>query len=372
MADRTLNFIEEIREVAANFPLQGRLFQADAYGNGHINDTFAVKYDQAGVVVRYIFQRINHSIFKDVPLLMDNIYRVTSHFNTRLIDDNRRALTLVMTKTGSPYYQSASGNYWRIYLFIEKARTYDEIGSIPQAFQAAQAFGVFQRDLADLPGRRLAETIPGFHDTRGRFEALRTAASKDVANRKKEVEKELDFAWHRESMVDRLLNLARDGALPERVTHNDTKINNIMLDDQTGEGICVIDLDTVMPGLSLYDFGDMVRTASSPAAEDERDLSKVGVRLAIFQALTQGFAEGAGSILTGAEWENLAFSGQLMTFEVGMRFLTDYLAGDVYFKTKRPGHNLDRCRTQFQLVKCLEEAGPQMEQIVRAERAHVA
>jgi aminoglycoside phosphotransferase (APT) family kinase protein len=371
MADQTLALIEEIREVASNFPLHGCLIEAHPYGSGHINDTFAVRYDQAGVGVRYVFQRINHSIFRDVPLLMDNIHRVTAHLGGHLRGDSRRALTLVSTRAGKAYHKSVEGNYWRIYLFIEKARSFDELESATQAFEAARAFGTFQKELADLPGKRLGETIPGFHDTRQRFEALSAAVTKNAAGRKKEVTAELDFVFRREAMVDRLLDLARSGALPERVTHNDTKINNVMLDDQTGEGICVIDLDTVMPGLSLYDFGDMVRTACSPAAEDERDLSKVAVRTAVFEALAQGFTEGASAILTDAEWENLAFSGQLMTFEVGMRFLTDYLAGDVYFKTKRPGHNLERCRTQFRLVECLEEAAPEMEKIVRAVRANV-
>jgi hypothetical protein len=330
-----------------------------------------VTYDQAGATVRYLFQRINDTVFKDVPLLMDNIRRVTTHLGARLAGDSRRALVLVLTKNGDAYQQSAARNHWRAYLFIERARSYDELGSAMQAFQAARAFGNFQKELADLPGKRLGETIPGFHDTRRRFNALKNAAASDVSGRKREVVPELDFIFRREAMVDRLPALERSGALPERIAHNDTKINNVLLDDKTSEGICVIDLDTVMPGLSLYDFGDMVRTATSPAPEDERDLSQVAVRIAFFEAVAQGFAQGAGAILTEAEWANMAFSGRLMTFEVGMRFLTDYLAGDVYFKTKRPGHNLDRCRTQLRLVECLESMESQLEDIVRAVRSNI-
>jgi hypothetical protein len=363
-----VSITEEIPEVAGNFPLRGCLTAALPYGSGHINDTFAVTYDQAGTPVRYTFQRINHFVFKDVPLLMDNVGRVTAHLTPHSGSDSRRALSLVTTKSGDSYHKTAGGDYWRIYLFIEKARTLDELESPEQAFQAARAFGAFQKGLASLTGKRLGETIPGFHDTPRRFEALRKAAKENVAGRKADVAQELEFVFRRESGVNRLLDLARSGALPERVTHNDTKINNVMLDEQTGEGICVIDLDTVMPGLSLYDFGDMVRTASSPTAEDERDLSKVAARMPFFEALVRGFAEGAGAMLIETEWENLVFSGQLITFEAGIRFLSDYLQGDLYFKTKRPGHNLDRCRTQLRLVECLEQAEPKMDEIVRAVR----
>lgn len=375
MADRSvIPPPEAFREIAAHFRLQGDLVAAAAHGSGHINDTYAVTFDQAGSPVRYIFQRINDRIFRDVPALMDNIGRVTAHLagRTRGGEDNRRAMTLVPARDARPFHRTPDGEYWRVYLFIEKARTYDQLESAGQAFQAARAFGRFQMALADLPGPRLVETIPGFHDTRSRFDALRRAAADDTRGRAREVEAELEFAWRREADVDRLLDLMRSGAMPERVTHNDTKINNVMLDDATGEGVCVIDLDTVMPGLSLYDFGDMVRTATCAAPEDEKDLSRVAVRMPVFEALTRGFAEGVGGILTDAEWEHLPFAGKLLTFEVGMRFLTDHLQGDVYFKTQRTGHNLDRCRMQFRLVECLEEREPEMRDMVGELRPPVA
>lgn len=371
MADRSLvPSLIAFQQIAAQFPLHGTLVEAVPHGSGHINDTYAVTFDQAGTPVRYIFQRINHRIFQDVPRLMDNIGRVSAHLAGKLPpgSDGRRAMTLVPALDGLAYHQTSEGNFWRVYLFIEKARTYDQLESAAQAFEAARAFGLFQRGLSDLPEPRLVETIAGFHDTRRRFDTLRRAVDEDIAGRRHEVATEWDFACRHEADVDRLLDLTRARAMPERVTHNDTKINNVMLDDATGEGICVIDLDTAMPGLSLYDFGDMVRTAVSPAAEDECDLTKVCVRLPIFESLARGFIEGTRDILTEAEWENLAFSGRLLTLEVGLRFLTDYLQGDVYFKTKRPGHNLDRCRVQFELVKRLEESEPEMNRIIAALR----
>ncbi len=356
---------DEMRAVASHFLLHGNLLDAQRYGNGHINDTFVVNFDQAGTPVRYIFQRINHRIFKNVPQLMENIGRVTAHVAGKATEgDNRRALILVTTRTGEPFHQTPSGEYWRVYLFVEHARTYDAVENPQQAYEAARAFGLFQQSLADLPGNRLHETIPHFHDTPTRFEALRKAAEADVAGRKKEVLPELKFAFEREGETSRLLDLVRSGHIPERVTHNDTKLNNVMLDDATGEGICVIDLDTVMPGLSLYDFGDLVRFATNTAAEDEADLTKIDVSLPVFEAIVQGYIAGAGDILTPSEWENLVFAGKLMTYEVGIRFLTDYLQGDIYFKTKRPGHNLDRARNQLHLVARMEVAASSMDAIV--------
>lgn len=369
MASQSLN-LDEVKHVAAQFPLHGTLIEAVPYGSGHINDTVSVSFDQAGKPVRYIFQRINDSIFKDVPLLMENIARVTQHLVSKQTgDDNRSALTLILAEDGKPYYLTPEGRFWRVYLFIEKARTYDKLETSEQAFQAARAFGAFQATLADLPGEPLKETIPNFHNTRQRFANLRASIERNTAKRLDEVSAEIAFALSHENEVGRLLDLADQGLIPLRVTHNDTKINNVMLDDASGEGICVIDLDTVMPGLSLYDFGDMVRTAVSPAMEDEKDLSKIEVRLPVFEALVKGFVEGAGSILTPAEWDNLLFAGKLMTFEVGIRFLTDYLDGDVYFRTHRPGHNLDRCRTQFRLVECLEGSAAELEAVVGKYRS---
>ena len=357
----------DLPAVAAAFPLHGLYVEGVPYGSGHINDTFAVTMDQAGRSVRYIFQRINDRVFKNVPALMENIQRVTSHMARSVPStgpvDSRHALTLVGTRGGDAWHRDASGAAWRCYLFIEKARTYDLVENPRQACEAARAFGEFQRSLVDLPGDRLHETIPAFHDTRARFETFRRAAAADRSGRAREVQAEIEFAMAREPMSDVLLDLVARGEVPERITHNDTKFNNVMLDDATARGVCVIDLDTVMPGVALYDFGDMVRSATNAAAEDERDVAKVAMRMDIFEGLLTGYAASAGVFLNPVERAHLAFSGKLITYEIGLRFLTDHLEGDVYFKIKRPGHNLDRCRTQFALVASIERQESAMQSL---------
>ncbi len=361
----------DLAAVVRAFPLLGRFREGAPYGSGHINDTFAVVLDQAGAPVRYILQRVNPRVFKDVPALMENIARVTAHSTRRALargddpDASRRALTLVPACDGQPYHRDGDGGWWRCYLFIEHARTYDIVGSPRQAAAAAKAFGEFQRLLVDLPGKRLHETIPDFHHTRLRFQAFQAALAADAHNRAARARAEIAFALEREPLVDLLLDLQARGEMPERVTHNDTKFNNVMLDDATQEAVCVIDLDTVMPGLALYDFGDMVRSATNAAAEDERDLAQVEARLPIFESLVEGYLSAARPFLNGAEVAHLAVSGAVITLEIGLRFLSDFLAGDVYFKTKRPGHNLDRAANQFALVRSLEAQRAMMESIVR-------
>jgi aminoglycoside phosphotransferase (APT) family kinase protein len=233
-----------------------------------------------------------------------------------------------------------------------------------QAYEAGRAFGEFQLHLVDLPGERLLETIPDFHNTRKRFAALQEAVEKDHYNRAREARPEIEFALSREPMVDVILNAMAKGAIPERITHNDTKFNNVMLDTKTGQAMCVVDLDTVMPGCALYDFGDMVRTTTSPTLEDERDLSKVKMQMPMFKKLAEGYLSTAGLFLPKAERSLIAFSGKLITFEIGLRFLTDFLSGDTYFRIHRPGHNLDRCRTQFSLVKSIERQEEAMQKFV--------
>ena len=367
--------VVDLAAVSRAFPLLGRFQGGAPHGSGHINDTFAVTYDQAGTVVRYIFQRINHRVFTDVPALMENIARVTAHTAARAAeavdietaagDSSRRALTLVLARDGRPWHRDEIGNYWRCYLFIEKARTYDVIESSQQARAGARAFGAFQNLLVGFPGARLHETIPHFHDTRRRFELLRGAIESDICDRRGAVDDEIAFAFQREGAVDTLHKLLARGEMPERITHNDTKLNNVMIDDATQQGICVIDLDTVMPGLALHDFGDMVRSATNSGAEDERDLTRVNVRLEIFEALVDGYLEETNEVLTEAEFAHLVLAGRLMTYEVGIRFLTDFLQGDIYFKTKRAGQNLDRARNQFTLLRRMEEQSSTMEAIVR-------
>jgi Ser/Thr protein kinase RdoA (MazF antagonist) len=350
---------------ARAFAIDGEFVDAQPYGSGHINDTYCVVFNQNGAPLRFVLQRINHHIFKDPVTLMDNIQRVTAHLAPQIAgrpDSQRRVLTLIPSRDGRPLHIDASGNYWRTYRFIENAQTFDAIESPQQAFQAAKAFGQFQKGLESLPAPRLHDTIPDFHHTPKRFAALEHAIDADIAGRAILARPEIEFALARKTLCTVLL----DAGLPERVTHNDTKINNVMLDNATGEGICVIDLDTVMPGLAPYDFGDMVRTATSPAPEDERDLSRVGLQFHLFEALARGYLSSAAAFLTPAEIDHLAFAGKLITFEIGIRFLTDYLSGDTYFKVHRPGHNLDRCRTQFKLVASIEQQEERMNTLIHS------
>jgi aminoglycoside phosphotransferase (APT) family kinase protein len=369
MSTSTLPALSEFAELTRRFSIYGEAIAAAPHGSGHINDTFAVTVSQAGTAVRYIFQRINHRIFTDVPALMDNILRVTSHQQTRLAaaggpDASRGSLTVILARDGKPYVRDGLGAWWRAYLFIEKALTHDKIESAAQARTAARAFGEFQRLLADLPGERLHETIPAFHDTPRRYATFEAAAKADLTGRAADCAPDIAFASSRRPLACVLTDLLSAGLVPERVTHNDTKLNNVMLDDATGAGVCVIDLDTVMPGLSLYDFGDMVRSATNAAAEDETELGKVVARPEIFAALAEGFLAGAGAALNDVERAHLVAAGKVMTYEVGLRFLTDHLQGDVYFKIKRPGHNLDRARNQFALLRSLETQSADFERIV--------
>ncbi len=349
-----------LQSVAKSFDLYGSYESGAPYGTGHINDTFAVVFDQAGTPVRYIMQRVNQNVFKNAPALMDNIRRVTEHQNRKLREAgtpraSRRALTLIHSRDGAPFVRDGDGGLWRMYLFIEGATGHDIIETPAQAEAAARAFGMFQGLLTDLPGAPLHETIPDFHHTGSRFAALQRAIEADTHNRAADVQDEIKFALEREADTSVLIEHQAAGRIPTVVTHNDTKLNNVLLDDHTGEGVCVIDLDTIMPGLALYDFGDMVRTATNSAAEDEQNLALVEMRMSIFEALARGYLSTAGLFLNQLEKELLPFAGKLLTFECGIRFLTDHLQGDSYFKIHRPNHNLDRCRNQFKLVKSIEE-----------------
>jgi hypothetical protein len=355
----------------AAFRLPGRFVRGGPYGNGHINDTFLVEYETTSGLRRFIHQRINDRVFPHPPLIMENIQRVTCHLRRKLEergvpDVDRRTLTLVPAADGRAWWPDREGRFWRTYLFIEGASSHEVITHPRQAREAASAFGAFQAMLRDLPGPRLQETIPRFHHTPSRFAALEQAIREDPCHRAASAQPEIAFCLERKPIVSTLLRLHEAGLIPERITHNDTKINNVLLDNQTGEGLCVIDLDTVMPGLSLYDFGDLVRTCTSPAAEDERDLSRVTMRLEVFRELAAGYLQTAGEGLTPTERDHLVFAGKLITFEIGIRFLTDYLMGDRYFKIKRPNHNLDRCRTQLALVASIEQQEEAMHDCLRS------
>jgi len=354
------------RGAAGQFRFHGDVTGIAPHGNGHINDTYLVTCLAAGKPPgRYVLQRINRNVFRDPAAVMRNIERVTAHLAAQVAGDAdraRRALRLVPARDGRNWHVDGNGETWRAYGFIENARSFETAESGEQAFQAARAFGRFQQQLATLPPPRLDETIPDFHHTPKRFAALEQAIAADTCNRAALARPEIEFALARKGIAGVLL----DASLPERITHNDTKFNNVLLDDATGKAICVIDLDTVMPGLALYDFGDMVRTTTSPAAEDEQDLSKVTMQFSLFQALVRGYLEAAGGFLTPAEKKFLAFSGKLIAFEVGIRFLADFLAGDTYFKVHRAGHNLDRCRTQFKLVESIEQQEEKMSRLVES------
>ena len=351
--------------IARAFDIPGEFLYAMPTGSGHINDSYHVAFRADQKPAHLILQRINHGIFTDPAALMVNIQRVTQHLAAKLgaaPDAHRRGLTVIPTRDSRAFHVDLNGNYWRAYRFIDNTRTFDIVESPAQAYEAAKAFGQFQCLLADLPAPRLHDTIPDFHHTPRRFAQLQQAVMADISNRARFAGPEIDFALRREAFTSMLL----DAKLPERVTHNDTKFNNVLLDDRTGEALCVIDLDTVMPGLAPYDFGDMVRTTTSPAAEDEQNLSKVTMQFPMFEALARGYLAAAGGFLTAIERSHLVAAGNLITLEQGLRFLTDYLAGDPYYKTHRPNHNLDRCRTQFKLVASIEEQEDAMQRLVES------
>ena len=351
---------KQFQEILANFNLS---LNPDAYGNGHINDTYIV-HSQPD----YILQRINKKVFTNPPAVMENIQGVTEFLRRKIIaeggDPDRETLNLIMTVDGQPYYHHTDGEYYRVYKFIDHAVSYDLVENPMQLYHAARAFGKFQNMLADYPAEKLHETIVDFHNTRVRYEQFKTALAKDASGRAKNARPEIDFVLAREGDAGVIVDALADGSIPLRVTHNDTKLNNVLLDEKTGEGVCVIDLDTVMPGSLLYDYGDALRFGGSSGAEDEKDLSKIWFDVEKFTAFTKGFIEVLPSI-TDKELRLLPFSIKLMTLECGSRFLADYINGDVYFKTHYPEHNLVRARTQFKLVKEIEDKMDELNAIVK-------
>jgi len=360
---------KQLQDISRQFQIYGEILHAETCKIGHINETYSATYDQGGTKVRYIHQKINTTVFKKPVALMENVMRVTTHVRKKLeaggaADLTRRSLIVVPTRDGKSFYRNGGGECWRTFVFVEGVQTFEAVQSPAQAFEAGKAFGEFQHLLVDLPDERLSETIPDFHHTRKRFGVLKNAIQKDHFNRAKFARPEIEFAIKHEPLVDVILTAMARGKIPERITHNDTKFNNVMLDSQTGQAMCVVDLDTVMPGCALYDFGDMVRTTTSPTLEDERDLSKVKMQMPMFKKLAEGYLCAAAQFLTKAEKALISFSGKLITFEIGIRFLTDYLTGDTYFRIHRPDHNLDRCRTQFKLVESIERQEAAMQRYV--------
>ncbi len=348
-----------IDEAKAAWSHLGKFTYCELYGNGHINDTF-LAVSETGL--RYILQRINHMVFPRPDEIMENITAVTKHIAAKT-GDPRSTLSVVPTDDGMDYFCDSIGSYWRIYDFCEGTVAREVVTSTEEFVACAEAFGRFQGQLADFDATRLHEAIKDFHNTEKRFANLVRAIQNDVCGRAASVRDDIEFAMARIDLASVLENARRRGDLPVRVTHNDTKLNNILFDAETGKPACVIDLDTVMPGYSVNDFGDSIRFGANTAAEDERDLSKVSLDLELYRAYADGFIRGCEGKLTKTELELLPIGAIMMTFECGMRFLTDYLEGDTYFRTSRKGHNLDRCRCQFALVADMERKLEQMKVI---------
>ncbi len=348
-----------------NFNVEGQLLSVEPNGNGHINDTLLVKVEtpEKGTA-RYILQAINSNVFPNTVGLMNNIIRVTEYLK-KGIDDPRGAMDFVPALDGKYYFIDKNGVPWRMYHFIEDAVSLELPESTKDFYECGFGFGNFQRQLDGFPAHELFETIANFHNTPKRYENFKKAVEKDICRRANSVRAEIDFVNGEEDFYPILTQSNEKGILPLRVTHNDTKINNVLLDCETRKAVCVIDLDTVMPGLSANDFGDAIRIGANTAAEDEKDLSKVSLDLDLFEAFTKGFIEGSGGILTQDEIMLLPEGAKMMTIECGMRFLTDYLEGDTYFKIKYREHNLDRCRTQFELVRDMNRKWEQMKNIVK-------
>ncbi len=359
----------EFNEIISRFDFDGQFVGIEPYGMGLINNTYAVSVKREnGEIKRYILQKINKNTFKQVDKLMRNIRLVTEYLKDISVKNGgnweREVLTLVKTLDGNSYYMDKSGEYWRAYVLIENTIGYAIAESRDMFEDAGRAFGTFVRNLSGFPAEELYEVIANFHNTESRFSDFKKALENNYENRKDNVKDEIEFVLSREKYASKVVSKLKSGEIPLRVTHNDTKLNNIMIDDETGKGICVIDLDTVMPGLAVNDFGDSIRFGASIAAEDETDLSKVSCSMELFGLYAKGFIEGCGGKLTKKEIELMPMGAKVMTFECGMRFLTDYLQGDTYFKIHRKDHNLDRARTQFKLVEDMERKWYTMKEII--------
>lgn len=358
-----------IKKIIDAFPFEGELKNVEKTDTGLINSTYILTFSDGNRDFSYVLQRINTNVFRKPDELMSNIMSVTSFLRNKINllggNSERETLTFLYTKDNTSYYRTEDGECWRAYVYVNKCHTCDKVDSPTKAFRSGKAFGKFQKMLADYPAETLFEIIPDFHNTPARFNQLKEAISNNVAGKADEVAEEIAFALKREGEASRLIDLTAQGKIPLRVTHNDTKINNVLFDDITNEAFCVIDLDTVMPGLSLYDFGDSIRSGAVVSDENERDLEKFGLSVELFKGYAEGFLSEAGDSLTDTEILNLPFSAKLMALECGIRFLADYLNGNTYFSYNYPEHNLVRCRTQFKLVCELEERMDELTDFVR-------
>ena len=362
---------EKKDEALESFKTEGRCIYCEKYGNGHINDTFLVKCDKDGAEIRYILQRMNREVFKEPELLMKNIEQVTDFLKEKIKErggnPKRETLNLVYAQDGKSYVKDSLGSYWRMYEFITDAVSLEQVRNADDFYQSAVTFGKFQGLMSSFDATKLIETIPDFHNTPKRYKDFEKAVEEDKCNRADSAKEEIEFFKAHKEDMEYCANALKDGKIPLRVTHNDTKLNNIMLDKETGKGLCVIDLDTVMPGLSIFDFGDSIRFGANTAAEDEKDLSKVSLSIDLFDIYAKGYIEGSGGSLTENEIRMMPYGAKTMTLECGMRFLTDYLEGDTYFMVHREGHNLDRARTQIELVKDMERKWDKMKAVIEKD-----
>ncbi len=358
----------DLSDIYSHFKTRGTFREAFPFGSGHIHDTFKVVTKEDNLP-DYILQRINTHIFTDVDTLQHNIYQVTTYIRKKLekfpgSDPDRETLTIIPSIDNMLYFKDKEGSFWRMYLFIERHKSYDRVETPEQAYQGGKAIGRFETLISGLDPKLIHEVLPGFHDMELRLNNFFHVLKKDPVNRVSEVSEDIRFVQERAEEMKTILLLGKEGKIPLRITHNDTKFNNVLL-DENDKSLCVIDLDTVMPGYIHYDFGDAIRTSTNSTFEDEKDLDKVFVRMDLFEAFTKGFLEETHSELSATEKKYLAFSARMMTFIIGLRFLTDYLDGDHYFKIHHPGHNLERARVQFRLVKSMEDHAKEMEEIVR-------
>jgi len=359
--------MQSLRDIFDLFRADGTWSDGGPYGSGHIHDTFRVETAEKDKD-DYILQKLNNKVFKNIPELQDNIERVTSHLHTRLLkipgsDVKRESLTLIPSKEGKSWIIDDEGNFWRMYIFISDHRSYNIVDNPDKAFEGGKAIGRFQAMLSDLPGEPLFDTIPFFHDIEKRLETFVRTVEADPVKRAVSVENEIKFVLSRAGEMKIILNLGREGKIPVRITHNDTKFNNILL-DKNDKALCVIDLDTVMPGYVHYDFGDAIRTAANIAAEDEKELSKVKMDIGLFEAYAKGYLSETRDTLNEIEKEYLAFAPRLITYTIAVRFLTDYIDGDHYFKIHHPHHNIQRARAQLKLVESMEIQYDKMKQII--------
>ncbi len=358
----------DLKQITAKFQINGTVQSVVPYGSGHINDTYKVTLKHQ-TKTELILQRINHFVFKEPDKLMQNVKRVTEHIKKKIeaagTNDQTRYLYFIDTRDGRPCYKDCNNNYWRLCNFISNTVSYDLVTDSRVASAGGKLFGNFQNMLTDLKGATLHETIPDFHNVAHRLQQFRTAVSNDPLKRCSEIKAEIDFVEKRSAEMMQIIELGQKRLLPVRITHNDAKFNNILFDAETGKALCIIDLDTVMPGYILYDFGDAIRTAANTGAEDDTDLGRVGINMKLFKAFTSGYLSTARQFITKTELNYLAFAAKLFAYIIGLRFLTDYINGDKYFKTAHRGHNLQRTRAQFKLLSSMEANFNEMNAIVQ-------